>query len=212
MSLGDVNTSTSPEVNLMGIPRMRRSICASIEKNLGPGKQSPTYFASVHEHHEEFGIESLKKYITRTPACIVAHLDGKGGQSNAGQFVGDGGWVAMIVTEDQDRIGRHDLGLILMEPLMDLVYSSGGFTGSDRWGDSVLCIHRSKNIRWQKVRKPELDDMGISLIAVTWEQGLDFARRDADTLDAFIQANADWDLAPKDGEIDMQSQANPEQP
>lgn len=154
-------------------------------------------------HGGRLTLADIKRYSLRAPAILVSLIGGTT-KRQSGTQVTPRQWAAFIITRGTSGVNnRRDAEAIVLAQALSL------FVDLNNWGDDDN--KRPEDIRDDNLYSIELDKQGIALWVVAWQQDYDI-EPDASALDAFVSLYGDWDMAPQDAQIDMQSKTTLEQP
>lgn len=174
----------------MTLTGLRTSIIDSIAANISA-------FQTVQSHGGKFNSLELKRLALKSPAALVAVLGGPLDREGT-QAVGGVRLAVFIVTRGTSEDQRDSAALILVEAVAGLV-------SENKW--AYADAKAPESMRIDNLYSGVIDRQGVALWSVSWVQRADLAifdQADFDALDDFHLANVKWDLAQKDGVIDME--------
>jgi len=179
----------------MSILSMREAIKTTIASELADS------FNTVDTYGGRFNLEELRRWAGRAPAALVACLGGTSFELFGGEKYATIRWAVFVLTTSRSVVPRDDAALALVESVAALVLDESS-AAAGRWGeDDAGPIARGAI---ENLYTGGLDKSGVSLWAVTWLQNTLIDKLDAEGLDDFDEAWVDWDLAPRDGQLDAQ--------
>jgi hypothetical protein len=145
-------------------------------------------------HGGRFSIDELKRYSVRSPAVLVCNLDGKT-RNEGGSKVSSRRWAVFIITRGISQKKRDAQVIVIVQEVLELI-------PNNRWGDTNA--HIPQDIVDKNLFSADIDKLGVSLWVITWEQGYDI-EKSTSGLDDFESLYGEWDMAPIDEQIDMES-------
>ena len=154
-----------------------------------------TLNVDVRTHRGRFTLDDLKTVATRPMSCLVSCLAIKETDLQGGVNFCRCVWGAFIMTVDKPQVSRDEAALIILTRLMMVI-------PGNLWG---LDITAPEELTANNLYSGSAADKGIVIWAVTWDQKVDLPLTDEAmlaALDDFLRWHADWDLAPKDGQIE----------
>lgn len=146
----------------------------------------------VRTHRGRFTMEDLKIIAARPMSCLVSFLAVKRAELQSGEVRCRCLFGAFVVTIDKPKVSRDSSALVITTRLLMLI-------PGNLWG---LEISAPENIDAVNLYSGNLNEKGVALWAVTWEQPVAFdvtALNDDETLGDFLKFHADWDFVPVDG-------------
>ena len=152
-------------------------------------------------HGGRFDLTELKRYAAKAPAALIACLGGK--TINTGGSISTAlKWACIIVTKSTPTAGRDAQAMTIAEAITELIEGN-------RWG--LTTTHNPDGIRAENLYSGGLDAKGVAVWGVTWDQANDHTPIVWADLDAFKQFCSEVDMAPPDGQIDIEGQLDLEQ-
>lgn len=171
----------------MTLVGLRSSIVTSLDTEIAA-------FQAVQPHGGKFNRDELKRIAMQSPAALVTILGGKV-EREGGQAVGAMNIVVFIVTRGTSIELRDEAALILAEAV-------AGLAVENKWDYADAKAPESMQIN--NLFTGKIDALGVALWSASWIQQTDLAIYDSSTLDDFHRMNVKWDLADKDGVVDME--------
>jgi hypothetical protein len=160
----------------------------------------------VRAHRGRFTMEDLKIIAARPMSCLVSFLSVRRAELQAGEVQCQCLFGAFVVTTDKPNVSRDSAALVISTRLLMLI--PGNLFGLD--------ISAPENIEAVNLYSGSLNEKGVALWAVTWEQPVAFDVTDLNDdsiLDDFLRFHADWDLGPEpDGQIEARDEVDLEGP
>lgn len=156
-------------------------------------------FRTIETHGGLFDVDSLKRYSTKTPSCIIAvgsipNFEHQGGQRRA-----DVMFNAVIITEGEKFKIKDAAALFFVEKIIELLdQQTWGLGARDQAADPTLvqCIGGTpKDIAADNAFARDTDKKGKAIWVVRWTQNITFAPPDFDSFDDFLLLHAEWSLA-----------------
>lgn len=171
----------------MILTQLRAAIVAGI-------KEAAADLVDVAEHGGRFSLEEIKAAGAKSPAARVACLGLREitFEGNIPKAVSL--WGVFIITAHTAAAKRDAVALGLVATLAPLL-------PDNCWGLEAS-IDGAKECRADNLFSRELDKNGLALWGLSFTHQVDLNRIDPATLEAFITAHIDYDLAPTDGTID----------
>lgn len=150
-----------------------------------------------NSHGGRFSVDDLKRIAQRTPAVRVGCLAIRDMVSdNAGGIDITVVWGVFVITTDTPQFSRDAAALILVAAIAALV-------PDNRW--AAIASDNPAAARGDNLYSGQLENVGVALWAITWQQQLTLDKQDLANLDAFQTLHVDFNLAPKDDSIDGQT-------
>jgi hypothetical protein len=149
----------------------------------------------VRAHRGRFTIEDLKIIAARPMSCLISFLSIRHAELQAGEVRCRCLFGAFVVTTDKPNVSRDSAALVISTRLLMLI--PGNLFGLD--------ISAPENIEAVNLYSGSLNDKGVALWAITWEQPVAFDvtdLNDDNVLHDFLTFHADYDLATMDEQID----------
>jgi hypothetical protein len=171
----------------MSLVALRSAIVASIESEIST-------FQTVQAHGGRFDLTELRRVAVQSPAALIAVMGGPLTREGS-QAVGNVQIICFVLTGGDSVTLRDAAALALVESVSSLVaQNKWAYADAKAPTDMVLTNHFLG----------ALDREGIALWSVKWSQRADLAIYDSSALDDFHHANVKWDLAQKDGIVEME--------
>lgn len=158
---------------------------------------------SVRVHGGDVTAEETDRWAVKLPAVLVTWLGGTETQDLGGTKLGTYSLNAVIVTKDQIGTGRH-AAIAALEPAVRAAVVS------NLWGLSFT--QAPDRVRSLNRYSSALDERGLALAVVAWEQTIEFEDDPSVTLVPFETLFVEYDLAPTDTVIEASDTHELEQP
>jgi hypothetical protein len=148
-------------------------------------------------HRGRFTVEDLKTVAARPLSVLVSFLAVKSAELQDEYVTCRCVWGAFIVAVDRPQLPRDAAALVVLSRLLTLIPGNG-------WG---LDMTAPEAIESANLYSGKLDEKGVAIIAVTWEQDADLEIPvDEDAIGDFLKFFADYDLAPIDGKAEARDE------
>lgn len=163
------------------LPTMRANIATVMQTAV------TTAIATVEVHRGRFDVAAVERYAKKVPFIGIAYLG-----SAESQDVGDGlldvaQWGAFIMTAEKPSDARDERALKLNGLVKSIVQRN-------RWGNDNAQM--AKRVRADNLVTAKLDELGVDLHVVSWEQAVMIPPYDEPaTLDDFNTLFTEYDLA-----------------
>lgn len=156
----------------------------------------------VKSHAGRFDLAELQRLAAKAPAVRVACLGVLSAKATPGCVEITVSWAAFVIAKDQRGLKRDAAALALITAIMPTI--PGNLWGLDN-------VDAPDKIRADNLYSGKLDQKGVALWGVRWQQDMQLGQLDEATLEAFNTLFVDWDLAPIDGTTDTSDDITLEQ-
>lgn len=172
----------------MSLLDVRASIVTTLSAALPKG-------TSVQPHRGRFdSAAEIQKFAAKAPAVLVAFVGAAMRQPGSGLAQMPANWAIYVITRDVPQLPRDAGAIALVEALMLQI-------GGNCWGRTDLAA--PSEIRAQNLYAGSIDNLGVALWAVTFDQLVTDPEVDVTTLNDFVTFHQDIDMTPADGQIDI---------
>lgn len=136
----------------------------------------------VRSHRGQFTSRAeIQKIAVKSPCILLAYRGFTGANDDFGETRVNVQWVAYILTQDTRDAPRHDLASLILTALLKIV------PGND-WADT---IESAEKISGRNITSTDIDDIGISLWVVAWQQLMKIDALDVSALDNLLTIHGD---------------------
>lgn len=143
--------------------------------------------ATVKVHRGRFDLPAIQRYATRSPFVAVAYLGSPGSEQMGDELRDDCEWAAFIVVAETADVKRDVMALKLNGLIKSIIRGN-------RWNNNNAQV--AKRIRADNLVTMQLDEVGIDLHVVSWEQAVTIPPFDEPaTLNDFNTLFTEYDLA-----------------
>lgn len=175
----------------MSLVDVRSAIVATLAAALPAG-------TSVEAHRGRFdSAAEIQRFATKAPAVLVACVRSQVLNPGSGLLVVRASWALFVITRDRPQLPRDTGALALTEALLLTV-------GGNSWGRSD--VGEPTDLEATNLYAGTVDNLGVALWAVTFEQLITDPVLDAATLTAmagFVTFHEDIEMNPASGVIDI---------
>jgi phage gp37-like protein len=172
----------------MILTTLRTAITTQIGAALGASVKE------VKPHGGRFSLAELKALAARSPSVRVACLGISEIRPVSAGVEAVTTWAAYVVAGDlPGGQARDAVALALVGSLAVLI-------AAEDW--DLASVDGARSVRADNLFSREIDRNGIALWALTWRHEVTLGAVDLATLDDFLTAHVDYDLAPTDGVAD----------
>lgn len=178
----------------MSISVMRDAIVAQVKKA----------FPALHVEAVEgqLSAEDFKRLSAQPPSAFVSCVGIADSEDQGGEFVVTARWAVSVVT---DRVGdraktasRADAATAVLEAFLALLadqqWKSITIVDDEPVEGATTAAGMADRIRANNVYSPALDQRGLTLWSLTWEQDVAVIAPDASTLPDFLVAKTTFDI------------------
>lgn len=161
----------------------------SMRDNIATGLQTAITegIATVKVHRGRFDFSSVQRYATRSPFIAVAYLGSPGSEELGDSLRDDCNWAAYIVVHETATDKRDEMVLALNGLVKSIIRRN-------RWGNANAQV--AKRIQADNLHTTKLDEIGVELHVVSWEQPVTIPPYDEPaTLNDFNTLFTEYDLA-----------------
>jgi phage gp37-like protein len=145
----------------MSLEDLRDAVVNTIKSGLGPG-------IGCEPHGGRFDVAELKRVSKKAPAVFVAFLGFRNlTYANDGKFQANVAWGAFVVAKDKRNLRRDLVAAAVVDRLTLIV-------PGNTWGTDD-CLGRPDNVRGDNLFSSVVDNLGVAMWAVTWQQSMAFA-------------------------------------
>jgi hypothetical protein len=145
-------------------------------------------------HRGRITVDDLKATSLKPLSVLISFLAVKSVEILAGEVNCNCVWGAFIIAVDKPQLSRDAAALMVLTRLLTLV-------PGNVWG---LGISAPENVEAMNLYNGKMDEKGVVITALTWEQVVSLTLNDAGELDDFLKFVADYDLSPADGTPEAQ--------
>lgn len=140
-------------------------------------------------HRGRLTVDDLKTTAAKPLSILVAWLAVKDADLKSGEVACNCVWSAFIVAVDRPQLPRDAAALAVLTRLLMAI-------PGNVWG---LEISAPTNVEAINLYNGKMDEKGVVITAVTWEQAVTLTLTGLEDLDDFLKFVADYDFAPADG-------------
>lgn len=159
---------------------------------------------NISVHGGDFTLDDLLRYSKKSPALVLALLRYTA-VDTGGVVVAKAIWGLAALVRNTATTGATDLdtkkdaAVIALadratRALVGIVY------GVDDPTPASTAVSTPRNFVALNMYTPELDEEGVAMIGMQWEQEIDLVDVDVDALDDFITAHVDYETHTRPGE------------
>jgi hypothetical protein len=131
----------------------------------------------VGVHGGVFGATDLQRYATQAPYAVVVAEGSRQSELQSTTLTILVDFTCFLIVRGTSAEKRDEASLALTYAVAKAIHLN-------RWSSALLTAPR--NIEWRNGYTPEIDKLGISIQAITWEQGVQITNEiDLATLDDF---------------------------
>jgi phage gp37-like protein len=152
---------------------------------------------SVLGRSGDFNLREVLRVVKRTPSLVVTYRGGRTTHDRTANRATVRWYVYVLTTGDR----RDAVGSAYMEAVSAIV-------PANRWG--IAAAHAPGPNDFRPHYSRELDEQGVALFEIAWEQAVDLVPVNPASIDDFLTMEADWvppdhtdDTPPKTDEITL---------
>ena len=172
----------------MSVVAVRESIINVLKAKLPKG-------TSVEPHGGRFDSpQEIKRFATKAPAVLVACVKLQLQNPGSARIIVPAGWAIFVLTRDIPQVQRDQGALALAEAVVQQV-------NGNSWGRGDL--GEPYDIEARNLYSGSIDNLGIALWGVAFNQAVTSLSVDTSTLENFVTFHEDIDMAPADSQVDI---------